>query len=158
MIHFGPSGLSANRSCGCAALASISPRNRLGVGADAAGRDANLHPARGGRVADPDAKEGSQVETLPDFDQLLDDDEAWPGSPRNAAVAAKLAEHAADTQTPAGFVNLGKAKHKVNADPTWWKVGLHQILLYIGTSRQGQGSRASANERRRVRKGSGKGK
>ena len=96
------------------------------------------------------AKEGS--------DQSDDDDEAGRDSPRNAAVAARLAEHAANTLTPAGFVNLGKAKHKVKADLAWWKVGLHQILLYIGTSRQGQGSRASANERGRVRKGKGKGK
>ena len=110
-------------------------------------------PPEGNSAANPDAEEGEAVETL---EKLDDDDEEE--TPRKAAVAAKLAEHAADTLTPAGFVNLGKAKHKVNADLTWWKVGLRQILFYIGTSRQGQGSRASANERRRVRKGKGKGK
>ena len=90
-------------------------------------------------------------------DQSDDDDEAGRDSPRNAAVAARLAEHAANTLTPAGFVNLGKAKQK-EADLNWWKVGLHQILLYICTSRQGQGSRTLAKERAWVRKGKGKGK
>ena len=78
-------------------------------------------------------------------EKLDDDDEAQ--TPRKAAVAAKLAEHAARKQTGAptleGCVNLGKAKQKA-ADLKWWIAGLHQIVLWIGTARGGAGERKGA--------------
>ena len=60
-----------------------------------------------------------------------------------AAVAAKRKQAA----TLEGCVHLGKVKQK-RVDLHWWKQGVHQIVLWVGTARQGKGAS----------KGSGKGK
>ena len=37
-------------------------------------------------------------------------------------------------------VNLGRCKQK-GIDPEWWEDGVHQLLMWIGTARQGQGAK-----------------
>ena len=52
-----------------------------------------------------------------------------------AAVAAKRKQAA----TLEGCVHLGKVKQKP-VDPRWWVKGVHQIVLWVGTARQGKGA------------------
>ena len=52
-----------------------------------------------------------------------------------AAVAAKRKQAA----TLEGCVHLGKVKQKP-VDLRWWVKGVHQIVLWVGTARQGKGA------------------
>ena len=89
-----------------------------------------------------------------------DDEEDEEHTHKKAAVAAKLAQDEEEARAQAavaakrkraatleGCVHLGKVKQKA-VDLRWWKRGVHQIVVWMGTARQGKGSR----------KGSGKGK
>ena len=63
-------------------------------------------------------------------------------SHKKAAVSAKLAQVAAQRKQAAtleGCVHLGKVKQKP-VDFRWWKKGVHQIVLWVGTARQGKGA------------------
>ena len=81
-------------------------------------------------------------------------------SQRKAAVSARLAQDEEEARAQAavaakrkqaatleGCVHLGKVKQKP-VDLRWWVKGVHQIVLWVGTARQGKGAS----------KGSGKGK
>ena len=81
-------------------------------------------------------------------------------SHKKAAVSAKLAQDEEEARAQAavaanrkqaatleGCVHLGKVKQKP-VDLRWWYQGVHQIVLWVGTARQGKGAS----------KGSGKGK
>ena len=74
-------------------------------------------------------------------------------SHKKAAVSARLAQMAEEARAQAavatlkGCVHLRKVKQKA-VDLTRWVKGVHQIVLWVGTSRQGKGAR----------KGSAKGK
>ena len=89
-----------------------------------------------------------------------DDDDDDEQSHKKAAVSAKLAQDAEEARAQAavaakrkqaatleGCVHLGKVKQK-RVDLRWWVQGVHQIVLWVGTARQGKGAS----------KGSGKGK
>ena len=89
-----------------------------------------------------------------------DDEEDEEHTHKKAAVAAKLAQDEEEARAQAavaakrqqaatleGCVHLGKVKQKA-VDLHWWKRGVHQIVVWMGTARRGKGSR----------KGSGKGK
>ena len=74
-------------------------------------------------------------------------------SHKKAAVSARLAQMAQEDRAQAavatlkGCRHLGRVKQKA-VDLTRWFKGVHQIVLWVGTSRQGKGAR----------KGSAKGK
>ena len=52
---------------------------------------------------------------------------------------------------------LGDVKQKVT-NMQWWRPWIHQLLLYVGTARQGKGARQRQNKKATVaRKGKGKG-
>ena len=87
-------------------------------------------------------------------------DEGDEQSHKKAAVSAKLAQDEEEARAQAavaanrkqaatleGCVHLGKVKQKP-VDLRWWYQGVHQIVLWVGTARQGKGAS----------KGSGKGK
>ena len=89
-----------------------------------------------------------------------DDEEDEEHTHKKAAVAAKLAQDEEEARAQAavaakrqqaatleGCWHLGKVKQKA-VDLRWWKRGVHQIVLWMGTARQGKVAR----------KGSGKGK
>ena len=89
-----------------------------------------------------------------------DDDDDDEQTHKKAAVSAKLAQDQEEARAQAavaakrkqaatleGCVHLGKVKQK-RVDLRWWKQGVHQIVLWVGTARQGKGAS----------KGSGKGK
>ena len=107
------------------------------------------------------AKEEAQEEK----DKHDDDDEdgdasvlSSPTSPcdeqshRKAAVLARLAQDEEEARAQAavaakrkqaatleGCVHLGKVKQKP-VDLRWWVKGVHQIVLWVGTARQGKGA------------------
>ena len=55
-------------------------------------------------------------------------------------------------------MDFGRLKQK-SIDPNWWCSGVHQILLWVGTSRPGQGAKGSKGKGKGKAKGSkGKGK
>ena len=63
-------------------------------------------------------------------------------SHKKAAVSAKLAQVATQRKQAAtleGCVHLGKVKQKP-VDPRRWVKGVHQIVLWVGTARQGKGA------------------
>ena len=99
-------------------------------------------------------------------------------SHRKAAVSARLAQDEEEARAQAavaakrkqaatleGCVHLGKVKQK-RVDLRWWKQGVHQIVLWVGTARQGkgaskaraQGKGAGAAVAERYPKAKGKGK
>ena len=107
MFPFGSSGLSALRSWGGAALARMAAYlRRLGVATAAAGRDANLPPARGGSAANPDAEEGEAVET---HEKLDDDDEEGHDGRRHAGD--RVARGTVAIPFLAGGGGAGSGKH-----------------------------------------------
>ena len=73
-------------------------------------------------------------------------------SHRKAAVSARLAQDEEEARAQAavaakrkqaatleGCVHLGKVKQKP-VDLRWWVKGVHQIVLWVGTARQGKGA------------------
>ena len=109
--------------------------------------------------------DAAKEETQEEKDKHDDDDENGdasvlpsPTSPcneqshRKAAVSARLAQDEEEARAQAavaakrkqaatleGCVHLGKVKQKA-VDPRWWVKGVHQIVLWMGTARQGKGA------------------
>ena len=94
-------------------------------------------------------KEETQEEKEKHDDDDDDDDEQ---SHKKAAVSAKLAQDEEEARAQAavaakrkqaatleGCVHLGKVKQKP-VDFRWWVKGVHQIVLWVGTARQGKGA------------------
>ena len=113
----------------------------------------------------PFPADAAKEETQEEKDKHDDDDEdgdasvlSSPTSPcdeqshRKAAVSARLAQDEEEARAQAavaaqrkqaatleGCVHLGKVKQKP-VDFRWWVKGVHQIVLWVGTARQGKGA------------------